>query len=177
SASIRIPVYSQTAKAKRIEFRCPDGSSNPYLAFAAMLMAMLAGVVPLASDWSASLAGSLAGRSEFHESEWRGLGLGVQPMLPEGVLVASDAAPWIAWYARHPVTLVPLEPAGLVNGPARLRPGAVVLTNEWLLGRPDEGAWNALLRHREAPPGFRLAGFVRSGRLEGTVFTRIAPHP
>ena len=44
SASVRIPVYSQTAKAKRIEFRCPDGSSNPYLAFAAMLMAILDGI-------------------------------------------------------------------------------------------------------------------------------------
>src|SRR5260370_35372437 len=44
SASIRIPVYSPSPKAKRIEFRCPDGSSNPYLAFAAMLMAMLDGI-------------------------------------------------------------------------------------------------------------------------------------
>jgi glutamine synthetase len=44
SASIRIPVYSSSPKAKRIEFRCPDGSSNPYLAFAAMLMAMLDGI-------------------------------------------------------------------------------------------------------------------------------------
>src|SRR5207249_5897474 len=44
SASIRIPVYSQTAKAKRIEFRCPDGSSNPYLAFSAMLMAIIDGI-------------------------------------------------------------------------------------------------------------------------------------
>jgi glutamine synthetase len=44
SASVRIPVYSASPKAKRIEFRCPDGSSNPYLAFAAMLMAMLDGI-------------------------------------------------------------------------------------------------------------------------------------
>ncbi len=44
SASIRIPVYSHSPKAKRIEFRCPDGSSNPYLAFSAMLMAMLDGI-------------------------------------------------------------------------------------------------------------------------------------
>src|SRR6184192_4467142 len=44
SASIRIPVYSQTPKAKRLEFRCPDGSSNPYLAFSAMLMAMIDGI-------------------------------------------------------------------------------------------------------------------------------------
>ena len=32
SAAIRIPVYSPNPKAKRIEFRCPDGSCNPYLA-------------------------------------------------------------------------------------------------------------------------------------------------
>ncbi len=44
SASIRIPVYSPNPKAKRLEFRCPDGSSNPYLAFSAMLMAMLDGI-------------------------------------------------------------------------------------------------------------------------------------
>jgi glutamine synthetase len=44
SAGIRIPVYSQSPKAKRIEFRCPDGSSNPYLAFAGMLMAMIDGI-------------------------------------------------------------------------------------------------------------------------------------
>ncbi len=44
SASIRIPVYSPSPKAKRIEFRCPDASSNPYLAFSAMLMAMIDGI-------------------------------------------------------------------------------------------------------------------------------------
>ncbi|HYT90828.1 MAG TPA: type I glutamate--ammonia ligase [Gemmataceae bacterium] len=44
SASIRIPVYSPSPKAKRVEFRCPDGSSNPYLAFSAMLMAMIDGI-------------------------------------------------------------------------------------------------------------------------------------
>src|SRR6202790_3500274 len=44
SASIRIPMYSANPKAKRLEFRCPDPSSNPYLAFAAMLMAMIDGI-------------------------------------------------------------------------------------------------------------------------------------
>jgi glutamine synthetase len=44
SACVRIPVYSSSPKAKRIEFRPPDPSCNPYLAFAAMLMAGLDGV-------------------------------------------------------------------------------------------------------------------------------------
>lgn len=44
SAAIRIPVYSPVARLKRIEFRLPDGSCNPYLAFAAVLMAMLDGI-------------------------------------------------------------------------------------------------------------------------------------
>ena len=44
SAAIRIPLISESPKAKRLEFRCPDPSANPYLAFAAMLMAGLDGV-------------------------------------------------------------------------------------------------------------------------------------
>jgi glutamine synthetase len=45
SAAVRIPMYSASPKAKRVEFRPPDPSSNPYLAFAAMLMAGLDGVM------------------------------------------------------------------------------------------------------------------------------------
>ena len=44
SACIRIPITGSNAKAKRIEFRVPDPSSNPYLAFSAMLMAGLDGI-------------------------------------------------------------------------------------------------------------------------------------
>ncbi len=44
SASVRIPMYSESPKAKRIEVRFPDPSCNPYLAFAAMLMAGLDGI-------------------------------------------------------------------------------------------------------------------------------------
>jgi glutamine synthetase len=44
SACIRIPLTGTSPKAKRIEFRCPDPSSNPYLAFSAQLMAGLDGV-------------------------------------------------------------------------------------------------------------------------------------
>jgi len=44
SASCRIPLASKSPKAKRIEFRCPDSTSNPYLAFSAMMMAGLDGI-------------------------------------------------------------------------------------------------------------------------------------
>ena len=141
---------------------------------AAAVSAVLVGTIPLSREWQLASAGGLAGRGEFRESEWRDLGVGVLPLLPRGALVASDAAPWIAWFTHHNVTLVPLEPAALVDGPERLRPGAVVLTNEWLVSRPGEEAWKALLEARRPPPGFALAGHVRSGRLEAVVFTRIA---
>ena len=44
SAAVRIPVYSKNLKSKRIEFRCPDPACNPYLCFAAQLMAGLDGI-------------------------------------------------------------------------------------------------------------------------------------
>jgi glutamine synthetase len=45
SAAVRIPMYSNSPKAKRVEFRPPDPAANPYLAFAAMMMAGLDGIV------------------------------------------------------------------------------------------------------------------------------------
>jgi glutamine synthetase len=44
SAACRIPMYSPSPKSKRIEFRCPDPSCNPYLAFSALLMAAIDGI-------------------------------------------------------------------------------------------------------------------------------------
>jgi glutamine synthetase len=44
SAAVRIPMYSTSPKAKRIEFRCPDPSCNPYLTMAALLMAGIDGI-------------------------------------------------------------------------------------------------------------------------------------
>ena len=44
SACVRIPITGTNPKAKRLEFRCPDSSGNPYLAFAAMLMACIDGI-------------------------------------------------------------------------------------------------------------------------------------
>jgi glutamine synthetase len=44
SASCRIPMYSTSPKTKRIEFRCPDPTCNPYLAFSAILLAAIDGI-------------------------------------------------------------------------------------------------------------------------------------
>ena len=44
SAAVRIPMYSESPKAKRIEFRTPDPSCNGYLAFSAILMAVIDGI-------------------------------------------------------------------------------------------------------------------------------------
>lgn len=44
SASVRIPLSGSNPKAKRFEFRCPDATSNPYLAFAALLCAAIDGI-------------------------------------------------------------------------------------------------------------------------------------
>ncbi|MGI6086973.1 MAG: type I glutamate--ammonia ligase [Kiritimatiellia bacterium] len=45
SAAVRLPMYSPSDKDKRIEFRCPDPSCNPYLAMSAILMAALDGIL------------------------------------------------------------------------------------------------------------------------------------
>jgi len=45
SAAVRIPMYSNSPKSKRVEFRPPDPAANPYLAFAAMMMAGLDGIM------------------------------------------------------------------------------------------------------------------------------------
>ncbi len=44
SAACRIPMYSASPKSKRVEFRCPDPSCNPYLAFSALMMATVDGI-------------------------------------------------------------------------------------------------------------------------------------
>jgi len=45
SAAVRIPMYSSNPKAKRVEYRCPDPMCNPYIAFSALMMAGIDGII------------------------------------------------------------------------------------------------------------------------------------
>ena len=80
SAAIRVPLVSESPAAKRIEFRCPDPSANPYLAFAAILLAGLDGVLngieppdPLDKDIYSLSAEELAGVATVPASLGRAL--------------------------------------------------------------------------------------------------------
>jgi glutamine synthetase len=117
SACIRIPMYSPSPKAKRIEFRCPDPTANPYIAFAAMLMAGLDGIknkidpgepcdydlfeeqhgdVPQVPD---SLAGALAALEADHAF-----------LLEGGVFTKDVIDTWIAYKSVKEVDFVRLRP-------------------------------------------------------------------
>jgi glutamine synthetase len=117
SACIRIPMYSRSAKAKRVEFRCPDAAANPYLAFAAMLMAGLDGVqrgldpgAPADYDLFehadgriAQVPGSLAEALDALERD--------HEFLLAGDVFSTDLIEtWIAYKREHEVDPVRLRP-------------------------------------------------------------------
>jgi len=137
----------------------------------------LALAVPLPGllrDWRAPGA-SAATRSVFLEREWRGLGAPLAALLPDRGVVASDAAPWIAWGTRRAVTLIPLGPDDLAELGRRTDLGAVVLTNEWLIHRPGEERWLEVFEGRATPAGWTRTARLRSGRLEAVVLRPGAP--
>jgi glutamine synthetase len=117
SACIRIPMYSESPKAKRIEFRCPDAAANPYLAFSAMLMAGLDGIergldpgAPADYDLFeeehgevAQVPGSLAESLDALEADHEFL-------LKGGVFTKDLVETWIAWKRENEVDPVRLRP-------------------------------------------------------------------
>src|SRR5262245_49390073 len=112
----------------------------PVLALVAAV-AVLTGAAPVLRQWRAPAVPAGASPNTLRASEWRELGTALAPLLPNAGLVASDAGPWIAWHTRRPATEIPIEPAELLTWPERLRPEAVVLTNEYMIHQPLEGAW------------------------------------
>ncbi len=116
SAAIRIPMYSDAPKAKRVEFRCPDATANPYLAFAAMLLAGLDGVErglsagePADFDLFehehdvAQVPGSL-------EEALRALEADHEFLLRGGVFTHDLLEAWIAYKREHEADVVRLRP-------------------------------------------------------------------
>lgn len=120
SAAVRIPMYSASPKAKRIEVRFPDPSSNPYLAFSAMLMAGLDGIrnsidpgEPLDQDIYElspaelskvpSVPGSLEGALEALEAD--------HEFLLQGDVFTADAiSMWVDYKRNSEVNPVRLRP-------------------------------------------------------------------
>jgi glutamine synthetase len=120
SAACRIPMYSASPKSKRIEFRCPDPSANPYLAFSALMMAALDGIQnkihpgdPLDKDiydmepeelakvptTPNSLGGALDALAEDHEFLLRG-----------DVFTQDVINTWISYKKKNEVDALALRP-------------------------------------------------------------------
>jgi glutamine synthetase len=120
SAAVRIPMYSESPKAKRIEFRTPDPSCNGYLAFSAMLMAVIDGIEnkidpgdPLDKDLYSlppeelaevpSAPGSLEEAFEALRTD--------QEFLLKGDVFTSDAIDmWIDYKTEEEINAVKLRP-------------------------------------------------------------------
>src|ERR687891_553212 len=117
SACIRIPMYSESPKAKRLEYRCPDAAANPYLAFSAMLMAGIDGIergldpgAPADYDLFEEaghdvpqVPGSLAEALDALEADHAFL-------LRGGVFTEDLIRTWIDWKREHEVDVVRLRP-------------------------------------------------------------------
>jgi len=120
SASIRIPMYSNSPKAKRLEFRCPDPTANGYLAWSAMLMAMVDGIqnridpgkpldkniYELEGDELAAIPkvpGSLAESIDALEADHEFLTAG-------GVFTDSLIQSWITWKRDEEIDPLALRP-------------------------------------------------------------------
>jgi glutamine synthetase len=120
SACVRVPTYSDDPKSRRIEFRPPDPSANPYLAFSAMLMAGLDGIekgieppAPLEADLyelegpakaaikstPSSLGEVLAALESDHEY-----------LLEGGVFTADLITSWIDYKREHELDPVQMRP-------------------------------------------------------------------
>jgi glutamine synthetase len=109
-------MYSDSPKAKRIEFRCPDAAANPYLAFSAMLMAGLDGIqkgldAGEPADWDlfeedrgvAQVPGSLAEALEALEHDHEFLTAG-------GVFSEDLIRTWIDYKRENEADVVRLRP-------------------------------------------------------------------
>jgi glutamine synthetase len=120
SAAVRIPMYSPSPKAKRIEVRFPDPTCNGYLAFAAMLMAGLDGIEnkidpgePLDKDIYSLSPEELAGVPSTPgslEEALKALEEDHEFLLKGNVFTEDVIEKWIEWKMENEVNAVKLRP-------------------------------------------------------------------
>jgi glutamine synthetase len=117
SACIRIPMYSESAKAKRIEFRPPDSAANPYLAFAAMLMAGLDGIrrdldpgTPSDYDLFEDAGGDVPQVPASLDEALDALEADHEFLLEGDVFSKELIETWIAWKRENEIDTVRLRP-------------------------------------------------------------------
>jgi glutamine synthetase len=120
SASIRIPMYSANPKAKRLEFRCPDPSCNPYLTFSAILLAALDGIEkgigpgkPLDRDIYEMSAEELKGTPKTPASlevALQALERDHEFLLKGGVFTEDVIEAWITWKREKELNPMYLRP-------------------------------------------------------------------
>jgi glutamine synthetase len=117
SACIRVPMYSDSPKSRRIEFRCPDAAANPYLAFAAMLLAGLDGVErgldpgePSDYDLYEESHGDIPQVPGSLEESLAALEADHQFLLEGDVFSKDLIETWIAWKRESEADLVRLRP-------------------------------------------------------------------
>ncbi len=120
SAAIRIPMYSPSPKAKRLEFRCPDPTANGYLAWSAMLMAALDGVqnkidpgdpldrntyemTPEEMEGVATVPGSLEASIDALEADH-------EYLLQGDVFTEDLVQSWITWKREEEIAELALRP-------------------------------------------------------------------
>jgi glutamine synthetase len=120
SAAVRIPMYSAAAEAKRVEFRPPDPTANPYLAFSALMMAGLDGIqneidpgLPLDVDLFELSDAELAEFTQVHaslEDALEALEADHEFLLAGGVFTDDVIAAWIDLKRRSEAEPVRLRP-------------------------------------------------------------------
>jgi hypothetical protein len=106
------------------------------------------------------------------EGQWRGLGSAIARTLPPGTRVASDVAPWVAWYADRAAVLLPNGPADLPALERELAVDALVVSNEWIIHQPSGRRWNAVFEGERLPEWTTVA-VVTSGDLRARVLARV----
>ena len=120
SAAVRIPMYSKNPKSRRIEFRCPDPTCNGYLAWTAMMMAVLDGIenktdpgTPLDRDIYEMSTGDLAGYKHTPGSLDEALDALKEDhayLTKGGVFTDDLIETWVTWKRENELNLLALRP-------------------------------------------------------------------